>query len=88
MDVNESIRDMFTRFTNILNSLKNLGKVYSTPENVGKIFRSLSKSWKAKVTAIQEAKDLTNLPLDELVGSLMTHEVTSTWERNPKRRKV
>ena len=30
MDANESISDMFTRFTNILNALKNLGKVYST----------------------------------------------------------
>ena len=26
--------------------------------------------------SIQEAKDLTKLPLDELVGSLMTHEIT------------
>ena len=32
MDANESIGD--TRFTNILNALKNIGKVYSTPENV------------------------------------------------------
>ncbi|ERM97173.1 hypothetical protein AMTR_s00255p00016970, partial [Amborella trichopoda] len=30
----------------------------------------------AKVTAIQEAKDLTRLPLEELLGSLMTHELT------------
>ena len=34
MDVNESIVDMFTRFTNIINTLKNLGKVYYTFENV------------------------------------------------------
>ncbi|KAL6319912.1 hypothetical protein AAG906_036986 [Vitis piasezkii] len=29
----------------------------------------------AKVTAIQEAKDLTKLPLEELIGSLMTYEI-------------
>jgi len=68
LDANESIGDIFTRFPNILNALKNLGKIYSTPENVRKILRSLPKSW--------EAKDLTKLPLDELVGSLMTHEIT------------
>ena len=58
-DENEYICDMFTRFTHILNALKNLGKVYSSSENVRKILRSLPKSW--------EAKDLTKLPLDELV---------------------
>ncbi|KAL5576060.1 hypothetical protein UlMin_017759 [Ulmus minor] len=36
----------------------------------------LPKQWEAKVTAIQEAKDLSKLPLDELIGSLMTHEIT------------
>ena len=38
--------------------------------------RSLQKAWKAKVTAIQEAKDLNKLPLEELLGSLMTYELT------------
>ena len=48
IDANEYIGDMFTRFTNILNALKNLGKVYSTPENIRKILRSLPKSGKQK----------------------------------------
>ena len=51
---NESIDDMFTKFTDILNAFKNLGK-YITFENVRKILTSLSKGWEAKVTAIQEA---------------------------------
>ena len=46
IDENEPIRDMFTRFTNILYTLKNLGKVYCNPK---KILRSLPKSWEAKV---------------------------------------
>ncbi|KAL5561894.1 hypothetical protein UlMin_031641 [Ulmus minor] len=49
---------------------------YTTSEMVRKILRSLPKQWEAKVTAIQEAKDLSKLPLDELIGSLMTHEIT------------
>ncbi|KAA0051650.1 zf-CCHC domain-containing protein/UBN2 domain-containing protein [Cucumis melo var. makuwa] len=52
-----------------------LGKVYTTFENSRKILRSLPKTWNAKVTAIQEAKDLTKLPFEELIGSLMTHEI-------------
>jgi hypothetical protein len=42
---------------------------------VRKIIRSFPKHWDAKVTAIEEAKDLTKMSLDELLGSLMTHEI-------------
>ncbi|GAV59053.1 zf-CCHC domain-containing protein/UBN2 domain-containing protein [Cephalotus follicularis] len=45
MHDNESINEMFTRFTTIINSL-------------------------------EEAKDLTTLPLEQLLRSLMTHETT------------
>ncbi|GAV67834.1 zf-CCHC domain-containing protein/UBN2 domain-containing protein, partial [Cephalotus follicularis] len=43
MHDNESISDMFTRFTTIINSLKNLGKSYPNQELVRKILRCLSK---------------------------------------------
>ncbi|GAV60392.1 LOW QUALITY PROTEIN: UBN2 domain-containing protein, partial [Cephalotus follicularis] len=75
MHDNESISDMFTRFTTIINYLKNLGKSYPNQELVRKILRCLPKTWTPKVTAIEEAKDLSTLPL-ELLGSLMTHETT------------
>ncbi|KAL5578208.1 hypothetical protein UlMin_019907 [Ulmus minor] len=76
MKHDESITQMYTRFTDIINDLSSLGKKYSMSEKVRKILRSLPKQWEAKVTAIQEAKNLSTLPLDELVGSLMTHETT------------
>ncbi|GAV58449.1 UBN2 domain-containing protein, partial [Cephalotus follicularis] len=76
MHDNESISDMFTRFTTIVNSLKNLEKSYSNQELVKKILRCLSRSWTPKVTAIEEAKDLSTLPLEQLLGSLMTHKTT------------
>nr|CAN77969.1 hypothetical protein VITISV_027333 [Vitis vinifera] len=37
--------------------------------------RSLPSKWHTKVTAIQEAKDLTKLPMEELIGSLMTYVI-------------
>ena len=67
---------MFNRFTNIINGIKSLGKVYTNVEMVRKILRCLPRSWSPKVTAIEEAKDLTKMSLDELLGSLMTHEIT------------
>ena len=76
MEQNESITSMFTRFTDIVNNLKNLGKSYSNSDLVRKILRSLPRAWEAKTTAIQEAKDLTTLPLEELLGSLITHELS------------
>ncbi|GAV73049.1 zf-CCHC domain-containing protein/UBN2 domain-containing protein [Cephalotus follicularis] len=76
MHNDESISDMFTHFTTIINSLKNLGKSYSNQELVRKILSCLPKSWTPKVTAIEEAKDLSTLPLEQLLGSLMIHETT------------
>ncbi|GAV66027.1 zf-CCHC domain-containing protein/UBN2 domain-containing protein, partial [Cephalotus follicularis] len=66
----------------ITNSLKNLGKSYSNKELVRKILRCLPKSWTPKVTAIEEAKDLSTLPLEQLLGSLMTHETTMKNHEN------
>ena len=76
MDPNETISAMFTRFTDITNGLKSLGRIYSNANLVQKILRSLPDKWDSKVTVIQEAKDLNTLSLDELMGSLITHELT------------
>ena len=77
MNDNETISEMFTRFTDIINSLKSLGRSYTTSDLVRKVLRSLrpKERWQPKVTAIEEAKDLNKLKLDDLIGSLMTHEV-------------
>ncbi|GJX25424.1 zf-CCHC domain-containing protein [Tanacetum coccineum] len=37
--------------------------------------RALHHKWRAKVTAIEESKDLTSLSLDELIGNLKVHEM-------------
>ena len=71
----ESTVEMFSRFMVIVNELEALGKTYTEVEKVMNILRSLPKKWEAKATAIQKAKDLTKLPLEELIGSLMTYEI-------------
>ena len=71
----ESIVEMFLRFLVIVNELEALGKTYTEVEKVVNILRSLPKKWETKVTTIQEAKDLTKLSLEKLIGSLMTYEI-------------
>jgi len=71
---NEFTTSMFTRMTTVTNSLDALGRTYSNTDIVRKILRSLLKYWKAKVTTIWEVKDLTKLPLEELISSLMTQK--------------
>ncbi|GAV87632.1 UBN2 domain-containing protein, partial [Cephalotus follicularis] len=82
MHDDESISNMFTRFTTIINSLKNLGKSYYNQELVRNILWCLPKCWTPKVTAIEEAKDLSTLPLEQLLGSLMTHETAVKNHKN------
>ncbi|GJS42666.1 zf-CCHC domain-containing protein [Tanacetum coccineum] len=41
---------------------------------VRKFLRALHPKWRAKVTAIEESKNLTTLPLDELIRNLKVHE--------------
>ncbi|GKC06372.1 zf-CCHC domain-containing protein [Tanacetum coccineum] len=40
-----------------------------------KVFRALHLKWRAKVTTIEESKDLTSLSLDELIKNLKVHEM-------------
>jgi len=83
----ETIMDMYTRFTQITNELKSLGKTFTTEELVRKILRLLPRSWEVKVTAIQEAKDLKTLSLDELIGNLQTYELRRNSQQQEETKK-
>ncbi|GJT75431.1 hypothetical protein Tco_1042156 [Tanacetum coccineum] len=56
-------------------SLKALDEGYSSKNYVRKFLRALHPTWRAKVTAIEESKDLTSLSLDELIGNLKVYEM-------------
>ncbi|GJS01332.1 retrovirus-related pol polyprotein from transposon TNT 1-94 [Tanacetum coccineum] len=71
----ESIVRCFARFNTIITSLKALDEGYSSKNYVRKFLRSLHPKWRAKVTAIEESKDLTSLSLDELIRNLKVHEM-------------
>ncbi|GJT79483.1 retrovirus-related pol polyprotein from transposon TNT 1-94 [Tanacetum coccineum] len=71
----ESIDNGFARFNTIITSLKALDEVFSSKNYVRNFLRALHPKWRAKVTAIEESKDLTSLSLDELIGNLKVYEV-------------
>ncbi|KAH9673511.1 Integrase catalytic domain-containing protein [Citrus sinensis] len=87
MDQNENVYSMYTRFTDIVNTLGALGKTFSNSEKVKKIIRSLPKEWRPKRTAIEEAKDLNTLPLDDLIGSLISYEEDLAAEKGHEEKK-
>ncbi|GJR25103.1 zf-CCHC domain-containing protein [Tanacetum coccineum] len=66
----ESIDSGFARFNTIITSLKALDGGFSSKNYVRKFLRALHPKWRAKVTAIEESKDLSSLALDELIGNL------------------
>nr|GEZ56000.1 DUF4219 domain-containing protein/UBN2 domain-containing protein [Tanacetum cinerariifolium] len=71
----ESIDSGFARFNTIITSLKALDEDFSSKNYVREFIRALHPKWRAKVTAIEESKDLSSLALDELIGNLKVHEV-------------
>ena len=83
----ESVMDMYTRFTHITNELRSLGKSFTIEELVRKILRILPHSWEAKVTAIQEAKEMNKITLDELIGNLQTYELRKNSQQKEETKK-
>ncbi|GKB68786.1 zf-CCHC domain-containing protein [Tanacetum coccineum] len=70
----ESIDNAFAKFNTIITSLKALDESFSSKNCVRKFLRALHPKWRAKVTAIEESKNLTTLSLDELIGNLKVYE--------------
>ncbi|GJV57646.1 retrovirus-related pol polyprotein from transposon TNT 1-94 [Tanacetum coccineum] len=71
----ESIDSAFARFNVIITSLKALDEGCSSKNYVRKFLRALHPKWRAKVTTIEESKNLTKISLDELIGNLKVHEM-------------
>nr|GEU90945.1 zf-CCHC domain-containing protein/UBN2 domain-containing protein [Tanacetum cinerariifolium] len=73
----ESINNGFARFNTIITSLKALNEGFYSKNYVKKFLRAIHPNWRAKVTSIEESKDLSSIALDELIGNLKVHEVVT-----------
>ncbi|KAH0689119.1 hypothetical protein KY289_016477 [Solanum tuberosum] len=81
MEKGETIQDMHTRFTAIINEIYSLGEIIPNGKAFRKLLSILLESWERKVEAITEAHDLDKLAMDELIGNLMTYELKKNQEK-------
>ena len=70
MEEDESFDEFYAKFKDLVNSAFNLGETISKPKIVRKVLRSLPKRFRAKITVIEESKDIDKISLTELVGNL------------------
>src|ERR1043165_1114962 len=75
MKEDETIHEFHMNILEIANTSGALGEKMLEEKLVRKILRSLPKRFAMKVTAIEEAQDICNLKVDELIGSLQTFEM-------------
>ena len=70
MEEDESFNKFYAKLKDVVNLAFNLGETILEPKIVRKVLRSLPERFHAKITAIEELKDIFKIPLTELVGNL------------------
>ena len=70
MEENESFDEFYAKLKDIVNSAFNLRETIPEPKILRKVLRSLLERFHAKITVIEELKDVDKIPLTELVGNL------------------
>ena len=75
MGDDESLDSFYGKLNEIVIAKLNLGEKIEDAKVVRKILRSLLESFRAKVTAIEESKDLDEIKIQELIRSLQTYEL-------------
>ncbi|CAM8910442.1 unnamed protein product [Rhodiola kirilowii] len=75
MQEDETIADFNTRVLDISNEAFALGEPMTEEMLVRKVLRSLPKCYAMKALAVKEAHDVKTMRLDELMGSLQSHEM-------------
>ena len=76
MSEDESFDSIYSKLNEVIIGKFNLGEKTEDSKVVQKILRSLPKSFRVKVTAIEESKDLDEIKVQELIGSLQTYELS------------
>ena len=84
MSEDESFDSFYNKLNEVVVSKFNLGEKMEDSKIVRKILRSLLESFRAKVTAIEESKDLDDIKVQELIGSLQTYELSLPNQRKRK----
>jgi hypothetical protein len=75
MKESENIAAYLLRIDEVFNSIIELGEEVNESIIVQKTLRSLPLRYDAKVSSIEESRDLTKMRVDELHGILITYEM-------------
>ena len=75
MGDDESFDSFYGKLNEYLNCKFNLKEKIEDAKVVRKMLRSLPESFQAKVTAIEESKDLGEIKIQKLIGSVQTYEL-------------
>ena len=78
MEEDESFDEFYAKLKDIVNSAFNLEESIPKSKFVRNVLRSLLERFHAKITAIEESKDIDSIPLTELIGNLQTYELGLT----------
>ena len=75
MDDDKPFNEVYAKLKDIVNSGFNFGEQVLGPKIIIKILRSLLERFHAKITIIEESKDIDTIPLIGLIGNLQTYEL-------------
>ena len=75
MEGNETFDEFHAKLKDIVNFAFNLGECIAEFKIVRKILKSLLERFDVKITAIEEVKDIDQIPLIVIVGNLQTYEM-------------
>ena len=84
MSEDESFDSFYSKLNEVVIGKFNLGEKAKDSKIVRKILRSLLESFRANVIAIEESKDLDDIKVQELIGSLQTYELSLPSQRKSK----
>ena len=76
MSEGESFNSFYSKLNEVVIGKFNLEEKTEDSKVVRKILCSLPRSFCAKVTAIEESKDLDEIKVQELIGSLQTYDLS------------
>ena len=84
MHEDESLYDFYTKLCDIANESFTLSEKIPETTFVRKIIRFLPDRFSSKVIAIEEAKDLDSMKVEDLMGSLRAFEMTLKQRKREK----
>ncbi|KAM6553934.1 hypothetical protein CsatB_014696 [Cannabis sativa] len=89
MEEDESVAEFPAKLCDISNESYALGKTYSNSKLVRKVLGVLPRRFMSKVTSIEEMRNIEELDLDELIGSLQNYELSlSRWKKTKKQKEM